>query len=687
MYNLMIIESPNKVKTISRFLPEDFKIISTVGHIRDLSAYGLGFNQETLDPHWIVIKTNKYGKGKQEIVKEIKTAAKKADHIFLATDPDREGEAIAWHIYDSLTKDEQIKCERITFNEITKKAVLDAIAHPRKIDMNYVYAQFARRILDRMVGYKLSSLVQRTMKADSAGRVQSLALRFILDRENLIKNFVKKYWWTVDPIIFKDLKLNLNKVNQNWDSKDFNIENNIVRFLNKETAEKFKASLKKEFIVHHLEEPKRYNRIAPEPYKTSTLQQDAINSLGWTAKKITSVAQMLYEGIDIKGEHIALISYPRTDSTRYSEDFVKQTKQYIANNFGPKYVSARNYAETSKKNNTNIQDAHEAIRVIDIKTTPESLKGVIKEDEFKLYNLIWHHSLASLMSDAEFEKTNIWFTNEDNLFFITHHVRLFDGWQILYNFDNLDNINIEQFKIGQAITSDDILVSEHESLPPPRYTQATLIADLEKFGVGRPSTYSTMANIPLERGYAVLDKKAYYVTQLGEEVANNLDHYFPDIINVTFTKDMEDRLDKITNNEENWKTWLLEFWPKLNEKAKKVQEEIKEENKKKEPEYVGEKCPLCNNELIYRYSKKGHSKFIGCSNYPECKYIKSLKEPPKMLDETCPLCGANLVERLNKRKQTFIGCSNYPKCHFIKGRKINKSTKNKDTNNEKDSIN
>ena len=684
MQNLMIIESPNKVKTISRFLPSDFKIISTVGHIRDLSPYGLGFNQETLEPHWTIIKSNKYGQGKKEIVKEIKDAADKAQKIYLATDPDREGEAIAWHIYDLLNKSEQAKCERITFNEITKKAVLDAIAHPRKIDMNYVYAQFARRILDRMVGYKLSSLVQRTMKADSAGRVQSLALRFILDRENQIKNFIKTYWWTVDPIIFKELKLNLNKPNNKWDTKDYAIENGIVRFFNKETAENFKASLKKEFQVHHLEQPKQYYRTAPEPYKTSTLQQDAINNLGWTAKKITSIAQMLYEGIDVKGEHIALISYPRTDSTRYSEDFVKATKTYIAENYGKQYVSNKTFTQTTNKNNTNIQDAHEAIRVIDIKTTPQSLKNVIKEDEFKLYNLIWHHSLASLMSDALFERINIWFNNEDNLFFITHHVRLFDGWQILYKFDNLDNIDIKKFKVGDFISSDDILVSEHESLPPPRYTQATLIADLEKSGVGRPSTYSTMANIPLERGYALLEKKQYYVTSLGEEVASNLDYYFPDIINVVFTKDMEERLDKITNDEENWKTWLLEFWPKLNEKAKKVQEEIKEEKKNLEPEYVHEKCPLCNSELIYRYSKKGHSKFIGCSNYPSCKYVKSLKEPAKLLDEKCPDCGSNLVERLNKRKQTFIGCSNYPKCTYIKGRKTIKSNKTKDHSSEQE---
>ncbi len=681
MQNLMIIESPNKVKTISRFLPKDFKIISTVGHIRDLSPFGLGFDQNNLDPNWTIIKSNKRTQSKSVLVKEIKKEAKEATHIYLATDPDREGEAIAWHVYDILNKKDQEKCERITFNEITKKAVLDAIAHPRKIDLNYVYAQFARRILDRMVGYKLSNLVQRTMNADSAGRVQSLALRFILDRENLIRNFVKTYWWTIDPIIKKSLKLNLNKVSDKVDENLYKTENGIVRFFKKEDAENLKNQLDKEFLVHHIEEPKQYFKQSPEPYKTSTLQQDAINNLGWTAKKITSIAQMLYEGIDVNKDHIALISYPRTDSTRYSEDFVNATKSYIANHFGPQYITSKTFNETSNKNKTVIQDAHEAIRVIDINITPDSLKGVIGEDQYKLYNLIWFHSLASLMSNAKYERCNIWFENQQNYFYLTHHVRLFDGWQVLFKQDDLDNIDLKSFEIGKKILSDDIKVSEHESLPPPRYTQATLIADLEKSGVGRPSTYSTMANIPLDRGYATLEHKSYYVTSLGEEVANNLDHYFPDIINVQFTKEMEDRLDKITNNEEDWKTWLLNFWPKLIEKAKKVQEEIKEEKKKQEPEYVGEKCPECGSELIYRYTKKNHSKFIGCSNFPACKYIRSLKEPPKLLDKKCPLCGSNLIERKNKKGQPFIGCSNFPKCRYIEtAKQKNNAEKNNDIN-------
>lgn len=672
MENLMIIESPNKVKTISQFLPKNFKIVSTVGHIRDLSHFGLGFNKDTLDPRWEIIKNTKNKKSKIDVVDEIKRDAKKADHIFLATDPDREGEAIAWHVYDVLDDNDKKKCKRITFNEITKKAVLEAISEPRQIDINYVYAQFARRILDRMVGYKLSNLVQRTMRADSAGRVQSLALRFIMNKENEIRNFKKSYWWTIDPIIKKKLKLTLNKVDSTIDKQNYTLENQSIHFLKEEYALELKDKLNKEFIVDHLDEAKKYFSSSPEPYKTSTLQQDAINKLNWTAKKITSIAQLLYEGIDVNEKHMALISYPRTDSTRYSLDFVKDAKKYILEKYGKEYVTSNDYKEAVVKNGNVIQDAHEAIRVIDVNIEPESLKNVIQDDEYRLYKLIWYHTVASLMSSAIYEKTNIWFENNKNYFFLTHHVRLFDGWQVLYDLNDDDHIDLSIFKVGDKVSANSIDVTEHETQPPARYTQATLIADLEKSGVGRPSTYSTMANIPIDRGYATLVKRHYHITKLGEEVANNLDVFFPEIINVQFTKEMEDRLDKITNNQENWKKWLLTFWPELNKKAKEVQEKIKEEHKHVEPEYTGEMCPLCGRPLIYRYSKKNHSKFIGCSGFPECNYIKSLKEEPKILDEKCPECNSNLVERVNKKNQKFIGCSNYPKCHYIKKIENNK---------------
>lgn len=667
MNNLMIIESPNKVKTISAFLPKNFKIISTVGHIRDLSSHGIGFDKDNLEPKWQIITTNKYGKGKKQIVSEIKKAADDADKIFLATDPDREGEAIAWHVFDVLSKEDQQKCQRITFNEITKRAVLEAINNPRQINKNYVEAQFARRILDRMVGYKLSNLVQKTMHADSAGRVQSLALRFILDRENQIRNFVKTYWWTVDPIIKNNLKLSLNKVNDNCNKEWYKSENGSIHFLKNEYAEDFKKTLNNEFTVDHVDPARLLYRSAPEPYKTSTLQQDAINTLGWSAKKITSIAQLLYEGIDVKNDHIALISYPRTDSTRYSKEFIDSTKKFIFKNYGEKYLSNKNFEITSNKNKNTIQDAHEAIRVIDVNIVPKSLEGSIGNDELKLYTLIWKHSLSSLMSNAVFEKTTIWFENNKNFFNLSHTVRVFDGWQILHSYKEEENIYFSDFVINEKIFASDILVNKHESLPPARYTQASLISELEKSGVGRPSTYSTMANIPLDRGYAEIKNRYYYVTKLGEQVANNLDKYFSDIINIKFTKDMEDRLDKITNDGENWKTWLLKFWPDLLEKSKNVHERIKEEKKSEEPEYVGELCPKCKEgQLIYRYSKKGHQKFIGCSNFPKCDYVKSLKEPPKILDRKCPKCEeGNLVERENKKHQKFIACTNYPKCKYI----------------------
>ena len=675
MENLMIIESPNKVKTISRFLPDNFEIISTVGHIRDLSMHGFGFDKQTLDPIWAIIKdkktTDKKVKGlqtKEKIVEEILKKAKGAKNIYLATDPDREGEAIAWHVYDILDNKNQEKCHRITFNEITKNAVLNAIANPRKIDLNYVNAQFARRILDRMIGYKLSSLVHNTLHGDSAGRVQSLALDFLLKREDEIKNFVPVSWWIIDALLQNQWQLNLNKVNNELvPATNYYLDSNIVHFKDEQSAIKIKDSLNKDFIFDHLDPAKPYSANAPEPFRTSTMQQEAINQLGWTAKKITHVAQVLYEGIDIKGEHMALISYPRTDSMRYSKEFVEVAKKYITDKYGTTFVSSKDYSESSNKNKINVQDGHEAIRVIDVNIQPDDLKDAIPTDEYKLYKLIWLRSVASLMANAKFERTTIWFNNNKNLFFLNHHVCKFAGWRIVYGEkDDADNIDLSQLSSNKVFTSQSIGVSEHKSEPPARYTQATLIADLEKSGVGRPSTYSTMANIPIDRGYATLEKRHYYITDLGEKVSQKLNHYFPEIINIAFTRDMEERLDKITNGKEEWKTWLLDFWPQLIEKAKIVNGQLKEEKANEVVEYVGEMCPLDNGKLIYRYSHKGHSKFIGCENFPKCKYIKSLKEPPTLIGEKCPKCNGDLVERENKKHQKFVGCLNFPKCKFIR---------------------
>lgn len=677
--NLLIIESPNKIETISKYLKDkDFKIMATIGHIRDLSKRGLGFDEKTLEPNWIVSNSKKANfkseKTKKDIINEIKEVASKAEKIYLATDPDREGEAIAWHVYEILSDKDKSKCFRITFNEITKDAILKALEQPRAIDIRWVQSQFARRILDRLVGYKLSKLVRDKIKGTSAGRVQTVALKFIYDREKEIENFKEKKWWTLDVVLENEAKLILREINPKL--KDVKLvktddeeQGTGIDFENETSANIIKNALEEKFEIYAIDDPKEYGSNPREPYKTSTLQQDAINKLYWNVGKVTTVAQHLYEGIKIKGEHTALISYPRTDSTRISETFSIKTKEFILKKYGEKYYQFRTFG-SNKKTEGNVQDAHEAIRVIDPYMTPESLKSIISKDEYALYKLIWVRTIAAYMTQARYVNVVVRLSNAGNKFYTYNRKLKFDGYKKVYqHYEDKDiehDIQISNLKLQQKLKAKTVETKEHTSSPPARYNQASLIKALDEAGVGRPSTYRSMANMAIERGYARLDNRAYAMLPIGNAVIEGLNQYFPYILDKNFTKQMEEHLDDIATKDEKWKEWILEFKPKL---EKDITSAIKEMPEPK-PQEVGRKCPKCGAPLIFRNSKKTGIQFIGCSAFPKCKYVEFPNSPkPELLDEKCPLCNKQLVKRLNKRGKPFIGCSGYPKCRYIK--KIN----------------
>ncbi len=660
---LLIIESPNKIKTLSKYLDKDFDIIATVGHIRDLSKYGLGFSIDTFEPKWSVVDEQK-----KELINEINTKAHKADEIYIATDPDREGEAIAWHVYEVLNDSDKKKCKRITFNEITKNAVLESFENKREINIEWVHSQFARRIIDRLIGFKLSQLMQSKLKAESAGRVQSVALKFISEREDEIKAFKPTFWWTIDSVVLKKVNLNLKKL----DSKFSKLEEQEVgsgsgfRFKSQSDADKVYKTLDDRFLLTNISDPVKIKSSPKKPYKTSTLQQDSINKLNLSTKQTTSIAQRLYEGVDIDGTHIALISYPRTDSTRISDTFINNARKFIIDNYGNDYLG--NYK--NEKQADNAQDAHEAIRPVDVNITPDSLKGKLPKNELALYKLIWNRTISTMMSDSIFEKVTYTFTNVGNIFETSSKVCVFDGYQKVFKDDNEEEAIIDKkaFKMNESYESDSIDIKEHETSPPPRFTQASLISALEKAGVGRPSTYNTMVNLVLDRNYATLENKAYHITDIGGKVIKELDTFFPTEINKDFTKGMEERLDDIAAGKEEWTKWLKDFTPSFLDKVNVAKEKME----KVQDEKVGEQCPECGHDLVYKISKKYRSKFIGCSNYPNCNYIRSLKakEEPKELDIPCPLCSKNIIIRKNKKGSEFIACTGFPKCHYMLDMKV-----------------
>ena len=634
--NLVIVESPSKSKTIEKYLGKDYKVLSSKGHVRDLSTrgkYGLGVDIENnFTPNYVTISRQK------KVVDELKKEVKKVDHVYLATDPDREGEAISWHLQDVLgLKDENY--DRVVFNEITKSAVTEAFHHVRKIDENLVNSQEARRILDRIIGFRLSKLMQQKTDGTSAGRVQSVALKLIVDKEREIEKFVSEEYWTITAN-FADFDAEL--IQYNHKNIEIKNEQEALEILNK---------LDKQFTVSSIEK-KEKNKKAKMPFTTSTLQIDASNKLGFPAKKTMSIAQKLYEGIELADETVGLITYMRTDSTRISNEFIKETFQYIEKNYGKNYVGS---VRASKKNE-NVQDAHEAIRPTSILKDPLSVKPFLTNDEYKLYKLIYYRALASLMKDAKTSNTTVLFDNNQYQFKATGQMIIFDGYLKVYKDyeDTMESI-LPEFSNLQEIVSKTIQKEQHFTKPPARYTEAKLIDEMEKLGIGRPSTYAKTMDTIKTRGYANLVDKKFIPTEIGIEITDKLQEHFSHIINVKYTAKMEEELDEIADGKIIWYHTLNNFYKDFEPALEKAFEAMP----KKEAVKTGEDCPECGNPLVIRKGKYGE--FTACSNYPKCKYIKT---EPKEVEEIikCPNCNGSIIMKHSKKGKLFYGCNQYPKC-------------------------
>jgi len=636
--NLVIVESPSKSKTIEKYLGTGYKVVSSKGHIRDLATtgkYGLGVDVENkFEPNYILIS------GKKKLVQELKKEVKAAEKVYLATDPDREGEAISWHLKESLGIQEK-NYERVLFHEITKDKVLEAFKSPRKIDIDLVHSQETRRILDRIIGFRLSKLMQSKTGGKSAGRVQSVALKLIVDREREIESFIPEEYWTVTAL-FPQFQAEL-----------FQYKKEKIELKSKEDADQVLDALGPNYTVVDIEEKEKKKR-AKAPFITSTLQQEASTKLGFTAKKTMSIAQKLYEGIDLGNETVGLISYMRTDSIRLSDEFVKSTQAYLFKEYGKEYVG---YVKTSKKNE-NVQDAHEAIRPTSINRTPQEMKPYLTSDEYKLYRFIYTRAVASLMSDAKVKATTVVLENNDYQFKSNGQILVFDGYLKLYQDyeDSEDKILPDILMKQKEFQAEDIETKQHFTSPPARYSEARLIESLEKLGIGRPSTYATIIDTIKARGYVETVEKKFKPTEIGIITTDKLQESFSDFINVKYTAAMEHDLDEIALGKENSLDVLENFYQKFEPTVQKAFGEME----KVPPKETGENCPECGSPLVIRKGRYGE--FTACSNYPECKYIK--KEPKEVKEiMDCPICKkGKIIERKTKRGKIFYGCSNYPKC-------------------------
>ena len=639
---LVIVESPHKSKTIEKYLGKDFKVVSSVGHIRDLSTsgkYGFGVDiDNNFKPDYKIIK------GKAKLVKELKKDIKDADFVYLATDPDREGEAISWHLYDTLGLKEE-NYDRIVFNEITKKAVLDSFNKARKIDDNLVKSQETRRILDRIIGFRLSKLMQSKTGGKSAGRVQSVALKLIVDREREIEAFIPEEYFEIEAK-FNDFDAKLDTY------KHKKIE------INKESETKeILIKLSNAFKIESIDKKEKAKK-SKFPFTTSTLEQEASTKLGFTSKKTMMIAQKLYEGINLKDGAEGLISYMRTDSVRLSDEFIKDTYGYIKDNYGSEYVG---YVKKSNKTE-NVQDAHEAIRPTNINNNPEKIKEYLTNDEYKLYSLIYYRALASLMKDAKVEATTVILDNNNYQFKVNGQILIFDGYLKVYSKyeDSEDKVlpDFSNYK-SNVLVANTIEYTSHTTKPPARYTESKLIKEMEELGIGRPSTYAKTIDTIEERGYVKVIDKKFIPTEVGIETTDKLQEFFKDIINVEYTKNMEDDLDKIAEGNMEWNKLLSIFYQEFEPKVEVAFKNME----KKAPEETGELCPNCGSPLVIKQSKYG--KFTACSNYPTCKYIKSNKEEKEVKEIiSCPKCDGKILEKKTKRGKIFYGCSNYPKCDF-----------------------
>lgn len=655
MKNLVIVESPSKSKTIEKYLGKNYEVVSSKGHIRDLATRGkdgLGIDIENnFTPTYVI------SKGKKDVVDDLKKHVANCDKVYLATDPDREGEAISWHLAIVLDQDIN-EVNRVVFNEITHDAVLDAFKSPRKIDLNLVKSQETRRMLDRIIGFKLSKLLQNKIKSKSAGRVQSVALKLIVEKEKEIRAFVPEEYWTIDALFDEDgkqFKASLTKIN-----------NLKAKINSKEEADNILNCLKGPFILDNIKTQVR-KKDPKLPFITSTMQQEASTKLGFSAKKTMSVAQRLYEGIELANGLEGIITYMRTDSTRLSNVFINSAKDYINKNYGKEYVGFYKV-----KNDASSQDAHEAIRPTNLENTPEKIKEYLTNDEYKLYKLIYARALASLMASAKLNTLTYTFM-QDGYEFVANGSQLsFDGYLKVYDsYETTKDVILPILNEKQSYNASKVNADQHFTEPPLRYSEARLIKEMEELGIGRPSTYSTIIDTIQARGYVELKKptdgaktKVFFPTEQGELTEEKLDEFFSSIINVKYTAQMEDELDMIADGKEDNILALQNFWNKFNPLVDNAYEKME----KIKPEEVGEKCPECGNELVYRTGRYG--KFISCSNFPLCKYTRKIEsdKTKKVAEPTgkmCPKCGSELLKRKSRFNTYFLGCSAYPKCNYM----------------------
>lgn len=696
--HLVIVESPSKSKTIEKYLGKEYKVVSSKGHVCDLATRGkegLGIDiDHDFEPTYTI------SKDKKDVVKSLKTDVSKAQDVYLASDPDREGEAIAWHLARVLDLDIDTT-NRIVFHEVTKQAVTDALAHPTHIDMDLVRSQETRRMLDRIIGFKLSKLLQKKIHSKSAGRVQSVALRLIVERENEIKKFKAEEYWSIHAHVTKGRK--------SFDAQLVKVDEKKPKIKNKEESDAIIARCTQPFVVSSL--TKKARKKQPRmPFTTSTLQQEASTKLSMGARRTMSVAQKLYEGINLGGQMEGLISYMRTDSTRLSPVFIKDAQEYIEKTYSKEYVG-----RVRQKNSENAQDAHEAIRPTNITRTPESVKEYLTREEYRLYEMIYARTLASLMKDAVFDVTTVEITNDGCLFRASGQIMTFDGYTKVYSkYEKNNDELLPALEENEVLEGVQVEGKQHFTEPPARYTEARLIKELEEKSIGRPSTYASIIDTLQKRGYAKLEKagentktKVFFPTEQGILTDEKLQQYFSGVINVEYTAGMEKTLDEIAEGQINNIEYLHTFYDQF----EPLVEDAYDKMPKQEFEKVGKACPNCGGELVYRNGKYG--KFISCINFPECKYTENMEQPqqegleekicpncgskmvikkgrfgqfwacsnypkcktieslkpkakPEPTGEICPECGHELVRRKSRYGTTFVGCSNYPKCRYIK---------------------
>ncbi len=647
---LVIVESPSKAKTIEKYLGKKYKVVASMGHVRDLPKSQMGIEvKNNFTPKYITIR------GKGPVLKDLKSAAKKAKKVYLAADPDREGEAIAWHLANTLNVDVESDC-RVVFNEITKDAIKESFKHPRAINMNLVDAQQARRILDRLVGYNISPLLWKKVKKGlSAGRVQSVAVRLIIEREREIQSFEPEEFWTI--------KTEFVKGKDTFEASFYGVDGEKVQLTNETQVNEIIERLKDNaFSVENVTRKER-KRNPALPFTTSSLQQEAARKLNMRAKKTMMLAQQLYEGIDLgKQGTVGLITYMRTDSTRISETAQTEARTYITEAFGTEYIGTEKKKETKK---SNAQDAHEAIRPTSVMRKPEELKSFLSRDQLRLYKLIWERFVASQIASAIMDTVTARLINNNVQFRSSGSVVKFPGFMKVYVESKDDGAEekdkmLPPLEVGETVFSKDLEPKQHFTQPPPRYTEARLVRTLEELGIGRPSTYVPTLETIQKRGYVGLDNKRFVPTELGEIVIELILEFFPEIINIEFTANMEQSLDEVEEGNANWVKIVDDFYVGFEPRLEKAEKEMREVEIKDEP--AGEDCELCNHPMVFKMGKYG--KFMACSNFPDCRNTKPIV---KEIGVTCPKCdkGQIIERRSNKKKRLFYGCGTYPECDFV----------------------